>query len=314
MRKGNALLAHNNYAAAATDFKKILEELPESPLAAGALQGLVKVYSKNNRYEELVESSELLLGKFPALKKQPKAHAHYWLGWAHFKLENFAEAIPELEIARRLSPQFYKEPAGTRILYCTYYLKDEAAMKSAYNRIMQDVPGKYFPPKMLAWLGIQAYQNADYLTSRKVLNSIANRKTPIETPIDVWRYLAKSYLELGQYPDALEASKVVISLEESSFWKADALLDTADAHLGLNNYDECISTAREGLYLEPKGTIESALLFTIADAYANRGDTIAAKTEYMLIASKFDGDPAVHPLALWKTATILYPDWEIPTD
>jgi len=280
----------------------------------------------------LVEASELLIGKFPALEKQPKAHVHYWLGWGYFKLENFTKAIPELEKARRLSPEFYKEPAGTRIFYSTYYLKDVDAMRAAYTRIMQDVPGKYFPPKMLAWLGIQSYQNEDFLTCRKVLSGIVNRKTPTETPIDVWRYLTKSYLELGQFPDALETAKVVTSLEESSFWKADSMLDTASAHLGLGNLDEAISTAKEGLYFEPKGTIESALRFVVADAYANRGDTISAKTEYMLIASKFDGDRTIHPLALWKTALLIesqdpgaadalkstiernYPDWKASTN
>jgi len=145
IRRGNALLAINNNTAAAEDYEKVLEDLPESPLTAIALQGLIEVYSRSSRYEDLVNSCELLLSKFPSLDKEAKAHANYWLGWAHFKLEQFDKAIPPLEQARRLSPDFYKEPAGTRIFYSTYYLKDAEAMESAYNRILLDVPGKYFP-------------------------------------------------------------------------------------------------------------------------------------------------------------------------
>ncbi len=330
LRRANALLNSDNNAAAATDFEIVLEDLPESPLAAMALQGLIQVYRKDRRYEELVESCELLLGKFPALKQQPRAHANYWLGWGRFKLEEFDKAIPPLQQARRLAPDFYKEASGTRILYSTYYLRDPKAMKVAHDRVLNDVPGKYFPPKMLAWLGIQSYQNKDFVSAQKVLNSIANREKPTETPIDVWRYLAKSYLELGQYPDALVTANVVAALEEKSFWKADALLDVANAQLGLNNLDEAISKSKEGLNYEPKGTIQSSLRFTIAEAHTLRGDVIAAKDEYLLVAAEFDGDQAIHPIALWKTAQLLqqsdpdsasamkslleqrYPDWQAP--
>ena len=332
VRRANALLASNNNTAAIDDFMLVLEELPESPITAIALQGLVKVYSRTNRYEELVDACELLLGKFPSLEQQPKAHANYWLGWAHFKLEDFEKAIPPLSQARRLSPDFYKEPSGTRIFYATYYLKEAKAMKEAYDRILLDVPGKYFPPKMLAWLGVQSYQSKDYLSSRKVLDQIADRENPTETPIEVWRYLAKSYIELDQHSKALEVINIVNDLEESSFWKADTLLDKSTCHFALANYDNAIASAEDGLNLDPKGSIEASLRFVIANSNAIRGNILEAKDQYMLLAAEYQDDENVHPLALWKTAQLIkvqdpsssdailstikqqYPEWEPPIE
>ncbi len=330
VRRGSALLASENRAGAAEDFEFILEEAPESSLTAIALQGLIKIYSKDNRYAELQEACELLIGKFPALKQLPRAHAHYWLGWAHFKQEQFDRALAPLEEARKLAPDYYKEAAGTRILYATYYLRDSDKMAESYTRLLQDVPGKYFPPKMLAWLGIQAYQNENYLTAQKVLSEIVDLSRPEQTPIEVLRFLSKSYLQNDQYANSKQVAKIVLNMEESTFWKADTLLDIANTELGLGQLDKCIANAKEALYFEPKGTIESSLRFTIAEAYALQGNTQAAKTEYLLVASQFDGDPAIHPLALWKTAQLLknsdpdasaallstqqqkYPDWNAP--
>ena len=205
-------------------------------------------------------------------------------------------------------------------------------MKLAYNRVMQDVPGKYFPPRMLAWLGIQRFQKEDYETTIQVLDKIANREDPLETPVNVWRYLAKAGLQESKFENALEAVNQVIEREEEDFWKSDALLDKAHALIGLENYEEAIVVADQGLYHDPKGTIEAGLRLAIAESKYRNGDLNTAKDEFLLVASKFESDDNIHPYALWKTTQVLeaqdspaadamrnqlreqYPEWEAPAE
>ena len=331
-RRGNYYLVNTNYTAALTDFQKVLKERPDSELAAVALQGMITSYRKDRKYEELVEASDLLVKKFPGLKKSSRAHALYWKGWGLFKQEKFAEAIVDLEQARQLSPQFYKEPAGTRIFLSTYYLQDSDKMKEAYKRVIADVPGKYFPPRIIAWLGIQRFQKEDYLTSATVLDKIANREDPLETPIDVWRYLAKANLKIRDYNKALDAVEHVIQREQEEFWKSDAYLDKSQALLGLNKLDEAIIVSEEGLHFQPKGTIEAGLRFSMAEAKLRNGDLDDAKDEVLLVASKYESDTTIRPYALWKSIKIFesqgnpaaesmsntlktqYPNWNPPEE
>ena len=305
IRRGNAYLSNNNYASALNDFQKVLKESSGSALAATALQGMIKVYRRERNYDELITASQLLLQKFPGLKKAAQAHAHYWMGWGYFKQEKFAECIPEFNKARNLDPSTYKEPAGTRVFLSSYYLQDADIMKEAFVRMKHDVPGKYFPPRILAWFGIQRFQKEDYKLSTEVLDSIANREEPLETPIDVWRYLTKSSLETKQYEKAEEAVNYVLEREEDSFWKTDALLDKSQALLGLDKVDQAIAVAEEALFQEPRGTIEAGLKFVIAEGRLRKGEKNTAKDIYLLVADKFKGDETIRPYALWKAIEIL---------
>lgn len=331
-RRGKAYLESGNYPSALSDFQKILKEIPESSLTAVALQGMITVYRKERDYEELILASRLLLDKFPNLQRTSRGHAYFWMGWGHFKLEQFAECIEPLRKAREISPDFYNEPSGTRIFLASYYLQDADIMKQAFYRVKEDVPGKYLPPRIIAWLGIQRFQKEDYYTSASVLEGIANKEDPLETPIDVWRYLAKASIETGKYEQALTCIDHVLDREEEDFWKSDALLDKSQALIGTNQTDEAISTAQEGLNYEPKGTIEAGLRFSIAEAKYRKGELDVARDEYLLVAERFKGDETVRPYALWKAIQIMkaqsntssiamsqalreeFPEWQPPVD
>ena len=332
IRRGNAYLENSNYGSALNDFKLVLKNQPKSALAALSLQGMITVYRKERKYKELINSCSLLIEKYPSLKKMAKAHAYYWKGWGYFKQEDFASAIEPLEKAKFIAPKYYNEPAGIRLFLSSYYLQDADKMKETYQRLKAEVPGKYIPPRILAWLGIQRYQKKDYITAAEVLEQLINEEDPLETPLDVWRYYTKSKLEYKQYEQALSAVEHVIKREEKDFWKADALLDKAQALVNLQKYEEAIVAANQGLYYKPKGTIDASLRMLIAKANHLNGDPDQAKNDYLLIADKFKIDDTIRPLALWKAAQVMksqgnstakamftsikeeYPNWKAPSN
>lgn len=331
-QRGVALLAQNNLSSAIKDFQSIIDHNRESELSALALQGLIKAYSKNYNYDQLLLSTQLLLNKFPGLNRNSKAFANYWQGWAYFKKENYTKAIPCFEEARTLAPNVYKEPSGTRIVLAAYYQQNASLLNQAYQRIQRDVPGKYFPPRILAWLGISLYQQEEYKSARRVLHGLSTPQALDQTPLEVWRHLNKANVKLGQSKAALSFTQYVIDQSESPLLKVDAYLDHIEALTALKQYQNVITNAQSALALEPSGLQEANIRLLLAQALEQEKRQAEAQNEYLLVASKLSGDSELRPLALYRAGTIMqqlnpeeaqailnnlkseYPNWVAPTE
>lgn len=97
-----------------------------------------------------------------------------------------------------------------------------------------------------------------------------------ERPDDVegWKMLGRSYMQLGDYPGAVEAFGKAVELEGSQ--QAQTLIELGEAHLSNNNQQ---ITAREIALFENAVRIDPespAALFWGGIAAANRGDTVLA--------------------------------------
>lgn len=97
-----------------------------------------------------------------------------------------------------------------------------------------------------------------------------------ERPDDVegWKMLGRSYMQLGNYPGAVEAFSKAVELEGSQ--QAQTLIELGEAHLSNNNQQ---ITAREIALFENAVRIDPespSALFWGGIAAANRGDTSLA--------------------------------------
>lgn len=304
-QRGRSYLEIGDRKSALKDFEDVLEADPPPDLALFVQQNTGRIYRENRRYKDLVKCYQDMLASNPGLGHSVVANANYWIGWAHFKLDDFAACREPFETARRLDPSLYNEPASVHLMLAAYSRKDAEELKQQVDKIREDFPRKVLPVRMLTWLGLQMFQKGDFKSADDYLSVASTPDEPSYTDLLVWRHLAKTRLAIKHYDRALDAIAIMIESEERKFWKADAYLDQAHAFIGQEKWDEAREAAHEGLALDPPGAVKAGLQMALGDIAMRRRDFESAAASYLRTADLFIDDTQITPLALFRAATAL---------
>ena len=132
-------------------------------------------------------------------------------------------------------------------------------MNDTLKSLLAEYPGRLIPPHMLIWLGLQLFHDGNFVDSVRFLERATSPDRPNSTDLFVWRTLAKGQNELGQYQEALTSAQIVLSFDTDPRWRADALLDLAQAQLGSMAYESAKKSAQDGLAIEARGTHTAGL-------------------------------------------------------
>jgi tetratricopeptide (TPR) repeat protein len=301
-KRGSAYLKLSDRSSALKDFERLLASEPDNKLAAYAQQQCARIFREERKYALMIERYLKVLNDFGTLRQATEANAYYWIGWGHFKLEEWEKAIAPLERARSLDPKLYKEPASTRLVLVAYSLQDTERLKAEVMRFREELPGKPLPNKLLTWLGLQLYQKGDFDHADTFLGLASNPDDPANTDLIVWRHLAKARLELRHFERALKVIPFILDNEESAPLRADAYLDQSHILVGLGRWEEAREMAQEGLALDPKGAVLAGVLITLGDIAVQRKDFESAAAHFRRAAELFPNDQEITPLSLARAA------------
>jgi tetratricopeptide (TPR) repeat protein len=243
-----------------------------------------------------------LLQSQPALDARSRADANFWIGWGHFKREEWAEAIPFLDSARTLNPTRFKDPAGVHIVLAAYSLLDSEQLKAGVDRLIVDAPAQRLPTRMLTWLGLERFAHGDYEGADRFLSMASTPDEPTLTDDIVWRHIVKARIERRHFDRALTTLDILLVRALEKFWKADALLDKSHALIGTEKWEEARAAAHEALQLDPQGTVRAGLYMALADIAMHRQDYESAAASYLRTSEMFIDDREIKPLALFRAA------------
>ncbi len=250
-----------------------------------------------SRYRQLLEKS----GKLP---DELRAEANFFTGWGLARSEAGSEAAPYLESARELDPKTYGKQAGRLLVAIHAEAKDRQKLIAEIERAIQSGYGREVPAAAAQWAGAQAFESGDFATAARLLELAANADEPEKTPEAVWRLLAKSRLETGDFAGVLPAVANVLAVEDDPGWRADAFHDRGRALFELERFAEARKAADEGLALRPPPRTNAELLILSADLKMRSGDVSEAAADYLRVGT-FGSDEDIVPLALWKAEQAL---------
>jgi tetratricopeptide (TPR) repeat protein len=252
-----------------------------------------------NNIPDMIVRYQGLLKNSKSLKEPVIAEANYWIGWGMVKTNAGKDAVSYLEKARSLNPEAYKKNAG--ILLALGYFASQNPQKleeeirvAIKNGYVSDIPNQ-----AIQWSGMQSYNAGEFKAAASSLSLVSNPKEPRETPKEVWRYLAKSLLEIGNATDALSAANNVLEVEENLGWKADGMLDRGRALLMLKRPIEARKAADEALALNPQGRTSAGLRILLGDLETEAKNLGQAAAAYLYVV-QFHEDKDLKPLALFK--------------
>ena len=293
-------------AKAIADFDRLTAS-PATPedLASFAWLESARLRRADNNIPDMIVRYQGLLKNVKSLSDNLQGEANYWIGWGLVKTNAAKEAVSYLEKARALRPDAYGKHAGLLLVLGYFASQDPAKLAAEINLA---IVGKYeadIPDQAIQWSGNQSYNSGDFGSASKSFALVSNPQEPRETPKEVWRYLAKSRLEIGDAEGALTAVDNVLAVEDNSAWKADGLLDRGRALFALKQIPEARKAADEAIALRPQGHISAGLNILDGDLDLQAGNAKMAGGKYQIVVQFHDDDKVLKPLALWKLVQVL---------
>ncbi len=283
-----------------------------------------------NNIPDMIVRYQGLLGHGKNLTENLQAEANYWIGWGMVKSNIAKDAISYLEKARTLRPDAYRKHAGLLLSLGYFASQDQKKLSEEIKLATEWNYESDIPNQAIQWSGMQSYNLGEYKVAANTLALVSTPEEPRETPKEVWRYLAKSRLEIEDLEGALLAADHVLEVEDNPGWKADALLDRGRALLLLKRPEDAKNAANEALALHPQGHTSAGLNILVGDLERKSGDLKTAAGKYLIVV-EFHDDKDLKPLALWKLIQVLdqqsdqaeatkyrqklakeFPDWKPP--
>lgn len=283
-----------------------------------------------NDVPEMMARYHGVLKNVDPLSDALEAESNYWIGWGLVKTNVAADSPPYLEKARKLDPKAYNKHAGLLLALGYFATQNPQKLAAEIHTAIRDGYDSDIPNQAIQWSAMQSYNSGEYKSAAKFLARVSNPQEPRETPKEVWRYLAKARLRIGDAEGALVAADHILAVETDSAWKADGLLDRGQALLKLDSPDEARKAAEEALGLGPQGHTSAGLSILIGDLELKAGDPKTAAGKYQVVV-QFHEDKELKPLAYHKLVLALekqgdqveaaayraklqaeFPDWKPP--
>src|SRR6184192_2201817 len=193
----------NNAEAAIGDLSFLITNYPKAKEREAAIQQKALLLGEQNRVPEMAQTFQQLLKEYP--KSSAVSQANYYIGKAAFDGKDYKRAITSLDAARRLNREQYYNLATLRIILAHYYLRDRKATMTEVDGFLAASGNANVPAEVLEWLGIEYYNDKNYLMAEKYLGVLARTENPAGIKPDFWFYLGDVAGKLKHYDEAENA-------------------------------------------------------------------------------------------------------------
>jgi TolA-binding protein len=157
------------------------------------------------------------------------------------------------------------------------------------------------PAEVLEWLGIEYYNDKNYLMAEKYLGVLARTENPAGIKPDFWFYLGDVAGKLKHYDEAENAYSRYLQNSTDAAGKAKVLLALGATKIAAHKPDDAEKIASEIMTLQPEGKVNAEARLLEGDVQFERQRFEDAGKAYAGVALLYD-DPAITPRALNKAA------------
>ena len=289
----------NNMDAAIADLNFLIANYRAAKEREAAIQQKALLLGELNREPEMAQTFQQLLKEYP--KSSAVAQANYYIGKAAFDGKEYKRALTFLDAARRLNREQYYTPATLRIILAYYYLRDRKTTTTEVDAFLAATGSTSIPPEVLEWLGIEYYNDKNYLLAEKYLGVLGHIENPTGVKPDFWFYLGDVASKLKYYDEAENAYSRYLQSSTDAAGKAKALLALGATKIAAHKPDDAEKIAAEIMTLQPEGKVNAEARLLAGDVQFERQRFEDAGKAYAGVALLYD-DPAITPRALDKAA------------
>jgi TolA-binding protein len=288
-----------NYDAELSDLNMILTKYPNAHEREAALQQKALILGEQQDIKGMTATFRRLLKEFP--KSPVAAQAQYYIGKAAFEAKDYKTALTALDAARKLNKDQYYNLATVRIISSYFYLHDRAALTKEVNQFMTESPNGLVPGDILEWLGIQYYNEKNYVAAEKYLSALGKADNPARVKPDFWFYLGDAATKLQNFDEAETAFGKYLETATDPAGKTKVLLALGAVKIAAHKPDDAQKIAEQIMALQPEGRVNAEARMLAGDVQFERGNFEDAGKTFASVALLYD-DPAITPRALHKAA------------
>ncbi|MBN8711432.1 MAG: tetratricopeptide repeat protein [Verrucomicrobia bacterium] len=288
IQRGLARQELKDYDGALKDFNSIIDNNKDAKERELALQQKALIQGQQQDYKAMAATFKQLLAEYP--KTSAAGQANFWIGWAAYENKDYAGAIPSLEAARKLDPQ-YADRATLRIILAYYYQQNTDALKQA----LKDNPKVQVPAEINRWLGRKSFEEGDYATAERNLLPVVTEGKTAEP--DALIELAEAQIRLGKASAASPHVANYLKVARDPASRARGLIAQGRIALAAKQYDEAQRLDEEALLLQPEGSYNADARMLSGEISLGKGDYDGAARAFLSLAVLYN-DPAVTPRAL----------------
>src|SRR5436190_46394 len=257
-----------NADAAISDLNLLIKSYPTAKEREAAIQQKALLLGEQNREPEMAQSFQQLLKEYP--KSSATAQANYYIGKAALDGKDYKRAITFLDAARRLNRGQYYNLATLRIILARYYLHDRKMATSEVDGFLAAGDNTNIPPEVLEWLGIEYYNDKNYVLAEKYLGVLARIENPAGLRPDFWFYLGDAAVHLKHYDVAENAYSRYLQASTDPAGKAKALLALGATKIAAHKPDDADKIAAEIMTLQPEGKVNAEARLLAGDVQFER--------------------------------------------
>jgi TolA-binding protein len=180
-------------------------------------------------------------------------------------------------------------------------LRDRKAATTEVDAFLASTANASAPPEVLEWLGIEYYNDKNYLLAEKYLGVLGRIENPAGVKPDFWFYLGDVAGKLKHYDEAENAYSRYLQSSTDAAGKAKALLALGVTKIAAHKPDDAEKIAAEIMTLQPEGKVNAEARLLAGDVQFERQRFEDAGKAYAGVALLYD-DPAITPRALNKAA------------
>ncbi len=299
-------LAHKSrkeWKFAIEDFQLLAKDYPNSADREFALHQAAILSAQHQKPADYRANYQVLLKAYP--ETLAKGEAHYWIAMSFFTERAFAQAIPGFREARGADAR-YEMRVTLRLALCHYQLEQISELAAETTRYLKlnAAPGESKPgiaPEILQYLGAKLFAENDFERAELFLSHVADPSNPAALVTKAWRILGDSRMKLSRHADAAAAFAIYIEQATRPSDQAYGHLQSARAHLCLDNYPKALESAQFSLRLQKEGLTNARARILLGDISAAQRNWDAAAADYQVVSQIFSDD-SITPEALSKAA------------
>lgn len=276
------------YVMAGRNFRQLVDQYPDSPLADDAdyLSGVSDFYLEE--FRSCIAALDNYAGKYP--RSDNNRRVSYWLGSAHFQLQNYPDALSHLKAQVEKYPD--EQPYFDHSLLLKGMVEENlsnwAAARSSYGRLLERESAQYLWPEALYRVGGIALRFSDYsealIAFARILIEFPNSQYAGEAVF----FVGECNFFLGRYAEAERSYRTVLAAEpppeqqETGLYRlAIILAEQGRGVEALEFCDELELRFPRGQYIDLLIRLKADMLFDLErydQAFAAYSEALAATT------------------------------------
>jgi TolA-binding protein len=300
LKRALASYQRRDFASAAADLDRLLQQFPTSPYAAEAAFWLGEARFYNRQYRQALQAYqrvpagsarypdalfgrgwvyyqgsdwlkaaaefEQVVAKYPEAAIRPEAL--YRLGEVQYNLKNFDRAVAMYRQLQREYPQDKLVPQGRfRIGWVRYKTGDFSQAIRDLSEVVRHYPNHPVAAEAHYWLGMAHLSAKQFDNARAAFDSVLAAQPPADLAAQAILRLGDTFYNQGKFERAIEAYRRLADQAPTDMHTADAEYGIILSLYQLRRFDDYQARARAFIERYPTHPLSSTVLYQLAELF-----------------------------------------------